>query len=153
MIAKTDGILNRREFLKGALGTGAALALSGCGWRAASGHTTLTYNTFWTGRDAHTSAMNWLYSKFRELHPDVDLEVVQVAGGAADNGRKQMAGPLLYRLLKAQDLATSTCVVPNNPGIFDQKVFVPAIPDLFASLMEGATAKRALKVFAEDMRT
>ena len=91
MIAKTDGILNRREFLKGALGTGAALALSGCGWRAASGHTTLTYNTFWTGRDAHTSAMNWLYRRFRELHPDVDLEVVQVAGGAADNGRKQMA--------------------------------------------------------------
>ena len=69
------------------------------------------------------------------------------------NVTEQMAGPLLYKLLKAQDLATGKFVVPNNPGIFDQKVFVPAIPDLFASLMEGASAKRALSVFAEDMRS
>ena len=91
VIVKTDGVLNRREFLNGALSAGLALALFGCERRPASGKVRLTYNTFWTGRDAHTSVMNWLYREFRARHPDVNLEVVQVAGGAADNGRKQMA--------------------------------------------------------------
>jgi len=88
---EADGVLNRREFLRGALSTSAAIALFGCERRAASGKVRLTYNTFWTGRDAHTSVMNWLYKEFRARHPEVEFEVVQVAGGAADNGRKQMA--------------------------------------------------------------
>ena len=422
--ANTDGILKRREFLRGALSAGAVAALSGCGRKTSSDKVKITYNTHWAGLDAHTSVMQWMYKEFRRRHPEIEFEVVQIAGSAADNGRKQMAelaagggpdvlhditydhvrggyvldltdlvkpwmdrfypesleacswdgrlyslpteyspevciwnmnvlrkvggqipstmaefmavgkalkkkgialtctnaagssgflamvfgfpnakkviaaqdweseaflrptevwkkiidsgffpsndseiqrgnaenmfrtgavacmmgggwmlrnlivaegvdpelrkqveyapfpafngvrpirgyvgtrtalnqrlrydrrkreaalsflefftskesavrfvseaqspmavkvnvteqmaGPFLYRLLKAQDLATSTFIVPNNPGVFDQKVFVPAIPDLFASLMEGASAKRALRVFAEDMRT
>jgi len=83
--------MDRREFLKGALTVGLSLALPGCRRTTASGKVRLTYNTFWTGRDAHTSVMDWMYREFRARHPEVELEVVQVAGGAQDNGRKQMA--------------------------------------------------------------
>lgn len=87
--------MNRREFLGSAISAGAALLLSGCRSRRASGKIELTYNTFWTGRDAHATAMNWIYKEFqpwcREQKPEIDFQVVQVAGGAMDNGRKLMA--------------------------------------------------------------
>jgi len=67
------------------------LVIPGCGRRRASGKTVLTYNTFWTGLDAHAKAMDWLYREFRKRHPEIDFEVVQVAGGSQDNGQKQMA--------------------------------------------------------------
>jgi len=84
-------MLTRREFLAGALAAGAGLALPGCGRRRASGKTVLTYNTFWTGLDAHAKVMDWLYREFRRRHPEIDFEVVQAAGGAQDNGQKLMA--------------------------------------------------------------
>jgi len=83
--------LTRRQFLAQAIAAGTAAAIPGCSRKRASGRTVLTYNTFWTGLDAHTKAMDWLYREFRKRHPEVDLEVVQVAGGAQDNGQKLMA--------------------------------------------------------------
>ena len=83
--------MNRREFLSSALCAGAAMLLPGCGTRRASGKTALTYNTFWTGRDAHGTAMQWIYKEFRKRHPEIDLQVVESAGGAMDNGQKLMA--------------------------------------------------------------
>ena len=35
--------------------------------------------------------MDWLYREFRKRHPEIEFEVVQVAGGAQDNGQKLMA--------------------------------------------------------------
>jgi len=83
--------LNRRQFLSGALSTALLAALPGCGRRPATGKVRLTYNTFWTGLDAHTSVMDWMYRTFRKRHPDIEFEVVQSAGGAQDNGQKLMA--------------------------------------------------------------
>lgn len=82
--------MNRREFITGALGAGAACALLGCG-RRGSGRLALTYNTYWTGLDAHTKAMDWVYAEYRRKYPHIDLQVTQVAGGAQDNGQKLMA--------------------------------------------------------------
>lgn len=67
------------------------MTLLGCKPRHTSGKVKLTYNTFWTGRDAHGTVMDWMYAEFRKRHPEIDFEVTQVAGGAQDNGQKQMA--------------------------------------------------------------
>lgn len=87
---KQHGI-NRRQFLTAAAGAGLAMMLPGCGRRKASGKVSLSYDTFWTGLDAHASVMDWLYKEFRARHPGIEFNVVQVAGGAQDNGQKLMA--------------------------------------------------------------
>ncbi|MDO8589298.1 MAG: ABC transporter substrate-binding protein [Armatimonadota bacterium] len=66
---------------------------------------------------------------------------------------EQMAGPLLYKFIKSRDLATSVFTLPNKPGFFNEQVSVRALPDMFASLNEGASADRALKFFAEVLRS
>ena len=86
-----DRILNRRGFLKGALGAGAALALSGCGRKTSSGKVKITYNTHWAGLDTHTSVMHWMYKEFRARHPEIEFEVAEMAGNKMDNGKKLMA--------------------------------------------------------------
>jgi len=84
--------ITRREFLTTLAASAFGLLVPGCSdKRSEPGRTVLTYNTFWTGLDAHASVMDWLYAEFRKRHPEIDLRVVQVAGGAQDNGQKLMA--------------------------------------------------------------
>ncbi|MDO8684099.1 MAG: ABC transporter substrate-binding protein [Armatimonadota bacterium] len=91
MACRRSEELKRRDFITGALCAGASYALFGCGRRGASGKIPLTFNTFWTDRDAHATTMNWIYKEFRRKYPEYDFQDTQVSGGAQDNGQKLMA--------------------------------------------------------------
>ena len=66
---------------------------------------------------------------------------------------EEMTGPLFYKFLMSEKQATGTFVLPNNPGDFDALATTQALTDMFAGLNEGASAKKALTIFAEVMRS
>jgi ABC-type glycerol-3-phosphate transport system substrate-binding protein len=66
---------------------------------------------------------------------------------------EKMAGSLLYRFMGTRKQATGVFVLPSLPWKFSEQSQVRALPDMFAAINEGATAKKALSVFAEVLRS
>jgi ABC-type glycerol-3-phosphate transport system substrate-binding protein len=62
---------------------------------------------------------------------------------------EKAAGPLLYAFMNSRKQATKVFALPNDPAYFGEQAQARALPDMFAAIDEGMSAKKALKFFAE----